>query len=101
LNSSGRSNVRGVSTYYKHIGFRSFTQALLKRLLEIKGLEEFGNVGSFNFTPIQPTNYPSCLVEIAFLSNREDEKMILDPKFRTKVADQVLLGIKDWMKGWK
>lgn len=97
LNSSGKSYTRGVSTYYKHIGYRSFTQSLLKRLLEIKGLGEFGNIGSFNFTPIQPTDYPSCLVEIAFLSNKEDEKMIMDPKFRTKVANQVFLGIKDWL----
>jgi len=101
LNSSGRSTVRGVSTYYKHVAYRSFTQSLLKRLLEIKNLEEFGNVGSFNFTPIQPTQYPSCLVEIAFLSSPEDEKMILDQKFRYKVAYQVFLGIKDWIKQWK
>ena len=101
LNSSGRDYVRGVSTYYKHIGYRSFSQSILKRLLEIKNLEEFGNVGSFNFQPIQPTDYPSCLVEIAFLSNPEDEKMILDPKFRYKVAYQVYLGIKDWIKEWK
>jgi len=101
LNSSGRSAAKGVSTYYKHIGFRSFTQSLLKRLLEIKNLEEFGNIGSFNFQPIQPTDYPSSLVEIAFLSNEEDEKRILDPKFRYKVAYQVYLGIKDWMKEWK
>jgi len=100
LNSSGRSYTRGVSTYYKHIGYRSFTQSLLKRLLEIKGLEEFGNVGSFNFTPIQPTEFPSCLVEVAFLSNPQDEKMILDAKFRTKVANQVFLGIKDWIKNF-
>jgi len=97
LNSSGRNYIKGVSTYYKHIGFRSFTQSILKRLLEIKGLDEFGNIGSFNFTPIQPTDYPSCLVEIAFLSNLEDEKRILDPKFRTKVANQVFLGVKDWL----
>lgn len=101
LNSSGRNTAKGVSTYYKHIGYRSFTQSLLKRLLEIKNLEEFGNIGSFNFQPIQPTEYPSCLVEVAFLSNEEDEKMIRDPKFRTKVANQVYLGIKDWIKGWK
>ena len=101
LNSSGRSTAKGVSTYYKHIGYRSFTQSLLKRLLEIKNLEEFGNIGSFNFQPIQPTEYPSCLVEVAFLSNEQDEKMILDPKFRTKVANQVYLGIKDWIKQWK
>jgi len=101
LNSSGRDYVRGVSTYYKNIGFRSFSQSILKRLLEIKNLEEFGNVGSFNFQPIQPTDYPSCLVEVAFLSNKDDEKMILDPKFRYKVAYQVYLGIKDWVTQWK
>jgi len=101
LNSSGRSSAKGVSTYYKHTGYRSFTQSILKRLMEINGLDEFGNIGSFNFTPIQPTEFPSCLVEVAFLSNAEDEKMILDPKFRNKVAHQVYLGIKDWVKGWK
>jgi N-acetylmuramoyl-L-alanine amidase len=101
LNSSGRNTAKGVSTYYKHIGYRSFTQSILKRLLEIKNLEEFGNIGSFNFQPIQPTEYPNCLVEVAFLSNEEDEKMILDPKFRYKVAYQVYLGIKDWIKQWK
>jgi N-acetylmuramoyl-L-alanine amidase len=58
-------------------------------------------VGSFNFQPIQPTDYPSCLVEVAFLSNKDDEKMILDPKFRYKVAYQVYLGIKDWVTQWK
>lgn len=101
LNSSGRDYIKGVSTYYKHIGYRSFSQSILKRLLEIKNLDEFGNIGSFNFQPIQPTDYPSCLVEVAFLSNKEDEKMILDPKFRYKVAYQVYLGIKDWIKEWK
>jgi N-acetylmuramoyl-L-alanine amidase len=101
LNSSGRSTARGVSTYYKHVAYRSFTQSLLNRLLQIKNLEEFGNVGSFNFTPIQPTEFPSCLVEVAFLSNAADEKMILDQKFRYKVAYQVYLGIKDWIKQWK
>jgi N-acetylmuramoyl-L-alanine amidase len=101
LNSSGRNTARGVSTYYKHIAYRSFTQNLLKRLLTIKNLQEFGNIGSFNFQPVQPTEYPSCLVEVAFLSNEEDEKMILDPKFRRNVANQVYLGIKDWIKEWK
>lgn len=101
LNSSSRNTARGVSTYYKHVAYRSFTQSILKRLLEIKKLSEFGNIGSFNFQPVQPTAYPSCLVEVAFLSNEEDEKMILDPKFRYKVAYQVYLGITDWMKQWK
>ncbi|NJO25030.1 MAG: N-acetylmuramoyl-L-alanine amidase [Bacteroidia bacterium] len=101
LNSSPRETVRGVSTYYKHIAFRPFTQKILTRLLEINNLPEFGNIGSFNFQPIQPAEFPSCLVEVAFLSNKDDEKLIRDPKFRYKVAYQVYLGIKDWMKEWE
>ena len=98
LNSSSRATAQGVSTYYKHVAYRPFTQALLKRLLAIEGLKEFGNVGNFNFQPIQPTEFNSSLVEVAFLSNAEDEKLILDETFRKKVATQVCKGIKDFLK---
>jgi N-acetylmuramoyl-L-alanine amidase len=45
------------------------------------GLKEYGNVGSFNFGLSGPTDYPNCLIEIAFLSNKEDEKRIRNPYF--------------------
>ena len=98
LNSSSRATAQGVSTYYKHVAYRPFTEALLKRLLAIEGLKEFGNVGNFNFQPIQPTEFNSSLVEVAFLSNAEDEKLILDETFRKKVATQVYKGMKDFLK---
>ncbi len=97
LNSSGRDSIRGVSTYYRYIGFRSPTQFILKRMLEL-GLNNFGNIGSFNFSLSGPTDYPNCLVEVAFLSNEEDEKRILDPKFHKQVAAKIVAGIKDWLK---
>ncbi|MDR3227134.1 MAG: N-acetylmuramoyl-L-alanine amidase, partial [Prevotellaceae bacterium] len=40
---------KGTSTYYRHIGFRPLSTAILKRLLELD-VNNFGNVGSFNFT---------------------------------------------------
>lgn len=97
LNSSGNPATRGVSTYYRYIGFRPLTQAILKRMKDL-GLAEYGNVGSFNFSLSGPTEYPNCLVEIAFLSNTEDEKLILDPAFHKKVAKQIFKGVKDWLK---
>jgi N-acetylmuramoyl-L-alanine amidase len=100
FNSSANTNVSGVSTYYKHIGFRPLTQSLLKRMLELK-LEEFGNVGNFNFTLNAPTDFPNALLEIAFLSNIEDEKKITDPKFRQDVSKKITLGIQDWLKTLK
>ena len=97
LNSSNNKEVSGVSTYYKHIGFRPLTTSLLNRMLELK-LNEFGNIGSFNFALNAPTDFPNCLVEIAFLSNEEDERKIINPEFQTAVAQKLYLGITDWLK---
>lgn len=100
LNSSNNEEVNGVSTYYKHIGFRPLTQAVLKRMLELK-LNEFGNVGSFNFALNAPTDFVNCLLEIAFLSNPADEKKIIRSSFQDDVAKEVMLGITDWTKTLK
>jgi N-acetylmuramoyl-L-alanine amidase len=97
LNSSGNTNAKGVSTYYKHIGFRPLTTSILNEMLKL-GLNEFGNVGNFNFVPNAPTDFPNALVEVAFLSNAEDEKKILDPKFHSAVAKKIYKGIKNWLK---
>lgn len=97
LNSSNKDSIKGVSTYYRYIGFRPLTQYILESMVQL-GLNEFGNVGSFNFSLSGPTDYPNCLVEVAFLSNQEDERLILDPEFHKAVACQIVDGIKRWLK---
>jgi N-acetylmuramoyl-L-alanine amidase len=100
LNSSGNATVSGVSTYYRYIGFRPLTQYILDRMLEL-GLNDFGNVGAFNFSLSGPTEYPNCLVEVAFLSNAEDEKKILSEKFQKDVAKKIYKGIGDFLHSAK
>ncbi len=100
LNSSNSKEVKGVSTYYKHIGFRPLTMAILRNML-VLGLEEFGNVGNFNFALNGPTDFPNSLLEIAFLSNESDERRILNTKFRDDVAKKVYLGITQWLLSLK
>jgi N-acetylmuramoyl-L-alanine amidase len=97
LNSSSRDTVSGVSTYYRYIGFRPLSMAILHSMLQT-GLNEFANVGSFNFALSGITDYPNCLVEVAFLSNKKDEKKILDPKFRKQAAQRIVTGIEDFLK---
>lgn len=100
LNSSVKDSVRGVSTYYRYIGFRPLTKYIQESMLKL-GLFDFGNVGNFNFALSGPTDYPNCLVEVAFLSNKEDEKLILDSGFHKAVANQIVEGIKEWLKSCK
>jgi N-acetylmuramoyl-L-alanine amidase len=97
LNSASRDSVQGVSTYYRYIGFRPLSTAILKHMLTLK-LKEYGNVGAFNFSLSGPTDYPNCLVEVAFLSNKEDEKKILSPLFHKAVAKKIVEGIEEFLK---
>ena len=97
LNSSSNKSAKGTSTYYRHIGFRPLSQYILEQMLQLR-LHNFGNIGSFNFTLNGPTDYPNCLVEVAFLSNAEDEQRILNEKFHRDVAVRIRKGIRDWLK---
>jgi N-acetylmuramoyl-L-alanine amidase len=97
FNSSSVDTVKGTSTFYRYVGFRPLTQTILQRMKSL-GLQEFGNVGSFNFALSGPTEFPNCLVEVAFLSNRGDEQFILSKKSPERVAKAIKEGIKDWLK---
>ncbi len=94
FNSSGNPTVRGVSTYYKHVGFRPWSQAVLCELLRQLPVSEFGNVGHFNFFFNSPTDYPNLLVEGPFLSNRADEALIVDAAFRDRLAKSIAKGMR-------
>jgi N-acetylmuramoyl-L-alanine amidase len=100
LNSSGNDTVSGVSTYYRYIGFRPLSYYILQSMTAL-GLHEYGNVGNFNFGLNGPTDYPNALVEVAFLSNRNDERLIMDPEFHKAVACQIIEGIKNWLASCK
>jgi len=99
LNSAG-SDAQGSSTYYKHIGFRPLSIAILKEM-EAIGMAEYSNTGNFNFLLNQPTDFPNTLLEIGFLSNVKDEKKILSLKFHALVAKQVYAGIVDFITNAK
>ncbi|MEJ8817500.1 N-acetylmuramoyl-L-alanine amidase [Lacibacter sp. H407] len=98
LNSSADPiRVKGVSTYYKHIGYRPLTQTILRHMLDM-GLKEYGNVGNFNFLLNGFTEFPNVLVETLFISHPEDEMNVLNQGYRKQIADAIVKGINDWLE---
>lgn len=89
--------IKGVSTYYKYIGYRPLTQTILSQMLGM-GLKEFGNVGNFNFILNGLTEFPNVLVETLFISNPEDEMNVLNQEYRKQMANKIVQGIKDWLE---
>lgn len=96
-NAGGNPMVQGASTYYRHQAFRPLTQYIYDEMLKL-GLADFGNVGGFNFTLNSPTEFPSVLVEVAFMSNPADEERLLDPAFHDEVAESIVRGLEKFLK---
>jgi N-acetylmuramoyl-L-alanine amidase len=99
-NSIGNSDpmlVKGTSTYYKYIGFRPLSVYLYDELLHC-GLSEFGNIGSFNFTLNSPTEFINTLLELAFMSNPEDEMKLMDSKFQDMLVENIVKGLETFLK---
>jgi N-acetylmuramoyl-L-alanine amidase len=88
--------VRGTSTFYKYPCYRPLSMFILDRILRT-GIPLRSNVGSFNFTLNSPTELPNVLIELAYLSNPEDEIMLLDPDFRRDAAKKIVDGIDDFL----
>ncbi|WP_460891435.1 N-acetylmuramoyl-L-alanine amidase [Rufibacter soli] len=97
VNSAGRPEVQGASTYYRHVAFRPLSQALYKEVLKLD-LKEFGNIGGFNFALNAPTEFPNALVETAFASNPEDEQKLINSEFQADMAEQIRKGIELFLK---
>lgn len=91
---------KGTSAYYRHIGFQPLAQTVYGKMLELN-LDPFGIVGSFNFTLNALTQAPNVLVETAFISNPEDEILLLDDSFRIRIASQIVKGLEEfvWANG--
>jgi N-acetylmuramoyl-L-alanine amidase len=48
-----------------------------------------------NLYVLRYTNMPSILLEIGFISNKEDLKLLTNDSFQKKCANQIVLGIED------
>lgn len=98
LNSSANPFTgKGTSVFYRHEGFRLLGNCIYKRMLNM-GLSDYGNNGSFNFMLNSPTEYPNALIEALFLSNPEEEMLMLDEAFQHKMANEIVEGVKTFLK---
>lgn len=51
------------------------------------------------FRVLQAPDVPSVLLELGFLSNKDDEKLLVDPAWRKKVAERIALAVRTYRGG--
>jgi N-acetylmuramoyl-L-alanine amidase len=98
-NSINNKTAGGVETYYNssHKKSRLFAEKIHDKLSRSLGINDRG-IKNDNFYVIKYTDMPSVLVETAFLSNPEEEKLLSSPDFQSKAAALIADGIIDYLR---
>lgn len=83
-----KTTSRGMETYYSRKDSIKFATLLHQVVLPITGFLD-RHVKQADFKVIHYTTMPAALLEVGFLSNPEEEKILFDPDFRQKVAQGI------------
>ena len=95
--ASDPERVNGTGTFYRYVGFQPLATTMMDKMIEL-GLRQFGVVGSFNFTLNALTQMPNVLLETIFLSNPEEEMLLMDDNFRRALAAKAADGVEQFLK---
>ena len=99
INSSTNKSVGGFSSYYypKTNNDARLAQAVQDRLVKNFGLDDLG-IRKANFYVNKRCSMPSTLLELAFISNPKEEKLMNSNWYINKLAKSIADGIEDYFK---
>ncbi len=93
-NSAESSSAKGTETYYVDgsASGMKLAQSIQTQLINATGLLDRG-IKTANFYVIKNTTAPAVLLEIAFISNSNEENLLNNDSFQNKVAQAITTGI--------
>lgn len=96
-NSFQNPKVGGTGTYYyqKSIYDKLLAQSLQEGAVNVDGLTNRG-IYPANFYVLKHTLMPSSLIELAFISNPNEEIMLNSPPFQQKIAQGIVNGLENF-----
>ena len=95
-NAHTNRSVAGTMTFYHAPSSRVLAGFLQTELVNRLQRENKG-VRQANFLVLRSCPIPAALVEVAFISNPEEERLLADPAFQRKAAEAIALGIKRYL----
>ena len=99
LNSCGESGRRGAMIYYSDVGDENFSlaRAVCDRfnLSEKKARACVAVPGDYFILNVSPC--PAVICECGFLSNAEDEALLLTDEYREYIAETIFCGVMDFL----
>lgn len=94
----GNPKVRGTEIYYYTEMSRTFAEIMHRHIIQATGLADRG-VKTARLYVVRHTNMPSVLVEMGFISNPEEEKLLNSPQFQDRIAQAIVDAIHEFQSG--
>lgn len=90
-------SISGAMAFYDGAGEdRRLAATLLRNICRETGLDPLG-LEQASFRVLVDSRVPSALVEVGFMSNPQDERMLASPSFREMVASGLVKGILEYL----
>ncbi|WP_202080178.1 SH3 domain-containing protein [Caldalkalibacillus salinus] len=96
-NTNSDSRINGSITYFHSKADRQLANYVQRELVKNNGLNDL-KARQGNFFVLRENPRPSVLVEIGFLSNRQDEMKIRQSRFQEQSANGIFYGIAEYFK---
>jgi len=96
-NSFSSASVSGTESYYHDLSSRQFAAIVHKHVARATGLRDRGLRRKDLFV-LRDTHMPAVLLEIGYLTNPHDERLLGDENFQEKVAEAVVRGVKEYLR---
>jgi N-acetylmuramoyl-L-alanine amidase len=94
--SMSRPEVNGLEVYYYRSG-KTLAETLHRSILGNIQMRDRG-VRTANFYVLRNTSMPSILIEVGFVTGREDAPRLSTPAFRSQMAQAIAQGILQYIQ---
>lgn len=94
--SMKRQDVNGTETFYYSSG-KGLAQAIQRSIISKINMRDRG-VKKANFYVLRNSAMPAVLVEVGFVTGREDAPRLANPDFRQRMADAIADGILQYVR---
>jgi N-acetylmuramoyl-L-alanine amidase len=91
-----RQDISGLETYYYSSG-QALAQTIHNNILQNVDIDNRG-VRRARFFVLRKSSMPSVLVEVGFVTGREDSDKLSDPAYRSKMAQSIANGILQYIQ---
>lgn len=96
IDSAPGNTATGTTTYYTSAQSQAFAREVQNELAKATGLRSKGIIQR-RLWVTRRTFMPSILTETCYISNPREEKLLLDPNFRQRVANAMAQGISNYL----